>query len=528
RTLRRMPDARTRARRRQCRRDDRRVRRAGDGEVPPRRRRRPRLRSLHRVHRCRGRRGLRHVRRACAQRVAEGIVAEGEPRSAAAALRLGISIEARAACAAGDRQRRHRDGKRSDHAPRPRGRRDARPCGVPRSLSVASPRCRVVRRRAAHARRVAARAAALRGSRSGARRVPQAHHAAPARPVLRRARWPCIPPGAERRRAQARRRLVAGRARARAHRNTGVRRMITRDIDAFSRHVRTLAHDFGPPVARAAFLVAPDGFRLAAQSATDNRYMASHAAFDAARALQEHRALHRALSGVIPTICFPGDPDAPDALFPNNVFATAANGRYIVGRMRHPVRQREAQREDIRAFFAGVLDYAEIDLSLQPHVCELTGALVIDRARGIGWCGLSERCDEEGAHLMHDAFGLRATLLFDLAPGEYHTNVVLAVLAGRAVLACPRGFANAAVIDALAQVYGSHVIVLSDAEHAAFAGNAIALSPDAVWMSARADAALAPATRAALAQAGFAVRSVPLAAIEAAGGSLRCCVGEVF
>ena len=50
--------------------------------------------------------------------------------------------------------------------------------------------------------------------------------------------------------------------------------MITRDIDAFVAHARTLEHDFGPPVARAAFLVAPDGFRLADESATDNRYMA--------------------------------------------------------------------------------------------------------------------------------------------------------------------------------------------------------------------------------------------------------------
>jgi len=304
--------------------------------------------------------------------------------------------------------------------------------------------------------------------------------------------------------------------------------MITRDIDAFVAHARTLEHDFGPPVARAAFLVAPDGFRLADESATDNRYMAEHAAFDASRASEEHRALHRALAEVLPTVCFPGDPEAPDALFPNNVFATAANGRTIVGRMRHPVRQREAQREDIRAFFAGVLDYAEIDLSTQPHPCELTGALVLDRARGIGWCGLSERCDEEGAHLMHEAFGLRATLLFDLAPGEYHTNVVLAVLAGRAALVAPRGFADRRVVDAIDRVYAPHAIVLSEAEHAAFAGNAIALSHDVAWMSEAAARSLSAGTRHALTHAGFTVRGVPLDAIEAAGGSLRCCVGEVF
>ena len=46
-----VPDARTRAGRRQRRRDGRGVRRPGDGEVPARRRRRPRLRSLPRLHR---------------------------------------------------------------------------------------------------------------------------------------------------------------------------------------------------------------------------------------------------------------------------------------------------------------------------------------------------------------------------------------------------------------------------------------------------------------------------------------------
>ena len=308
--------------------------------------------------------------------------------------------------------------------------------------------------------------------------------------------------------------------------------MITRDIDAFAAHVRMLDPDFGPPTARAAFLVAPDGFRLAEQSATDNRYMAKDEGFDAARASAQHRDLQRALASVLPTICFPGDPQAPDALFPNNVFGTAwsndGGGRYIVGRMRHPVRQREAARSDIRGFFGGVLDYAEVDLSKQEHPCELTGALVIDRARGIGWCGLSERCDEEGARLMHEAFDLRATLMFDLATGEYHANVVLAILAGRAVLAAPGGFADARLLQALEAVYAPYCIVLSPGEHAAFAGNAIALSDDAVWMSAAAGASLTAVTRTRLDAAGFAVRTVALDAIEAAGGSLRCCIGELF
>jgi hypothetical protein len=303
--------------------------------------------------------------------------------------------------------------------------------------------------------------------------------------------------------------------------------MITRDTHAFLNFARGCAPDFGPPTARAAFLVAPDGFTLAEQSAQDNRYMAEANAFDPARASRQHRDLHRALSQVLPTICFAGNPDTPDALFPNNVFGTAA-GRYIVGRMRHEVRQREAVRGDIRGFFAGVLDYAEIDLSTQQHSCELTGSLVIDRARGLGFCGLSERCDEEGARLMHEAFGLRATLLFDLAPGEYHTNVVLAVLASRAAIICAEGFADGAAVDAIAALYAPHVARCSRVEHAAFAGNAIALSSDKVWMSAKAGRVLSETNRRVLRDAGFEVATVELDAIEAGGGSLRCCVGEIF
>ena len=41
--------------------------------------------------------------------------------------------------------------------------------------------------------------------------------------------------------------------------------MITRDCAAFVAFARGLAPDFGPPVARAAFLVAPEGFALAVQ-----------------------------------------------------------------------------------------------------------------------------------------------------------------------------------------------------------------------------------------------------------------------
>ena len=142
---------------------------------------------------------------------------------------------------------------------------------------------------------------------------------------------------------------------------------------------------------------------------------------DATRALYQHAALARRLSADVPVVRFAGDPDHPDGMFPNNVFATTP-GQLVIGSMRHAVRRREAARADIRGWFRDVLGYRETDLSGRACVAELTGALCIDRARGIGYCGLSERCDLAGAHAMHAAFGLRLTLAFELAPGEYHAN----------------------------------------------------------------------------------------------------------
>ena len=302
--------------------------------------------------------------------------------------------------------------------------------------------------------------------------------------------------------------------------------MITTDVDAFLEAFRRLPAS-SPATARAAFLVSPLGFALAGESARDNHYMDLAVRVDAQRALVQHAELARRLADDAPVISFPGDPDAPDGLFPNNVFATVER-RLIIGRMRHPVRQREARRADIRAWFADVLGYAVDELPAGDYVAELTGSLVIDRARRVGFCGLSERCDIAGARAMHAAFGLDLTLCFNLAKGEYHTNVVLAILAGRAALLAEDGFADAAAARAIASAYADATIALDPAQKRAFAANAISLAPDRVWMSATAAASLTSAQTAALTAAGLRVDAVELDEIEKAGGSLRCCVAEIF
>ena len=55
--------------------------------------------------------------------------------------------------------------------------------------------------------------------------------------------------------------------------------MISDDLDAFVAQASRLPA-IGPATARGVFLVAPDGMRLAEQSAADNAYMDLSVAFD--------------------------------------------------------------------------------------------------------------------------------------------------------------------------------------------------------------------------------------------------------
>jgi hypothetical protein len=303
--------------------------------------------------------------------------------------------------------------------------------------------------------------------------------------------------------------------------------MLTRDVDAFLTLAASLSPDAGPGCAKSVFLISPDGFRLSEQSASDNRYMRLEQPADALVAMSEHHALQLEISKVRPVICFPGAQSTPDAVFPNNVFATTP-GRLIIGHMRHPVRQSEVLRPDIRGFFTDTLGYREVDLSAQAGICELTGSLIIDRARNIGFCGLSERCDEAGARAMYEAFNLDACLLFNLAEGEYHTNVVLSVLASRAVVVAASGFRDAAVAEAIAGFYGGRAIRLRESQKDDYAGNCIALTDHTVFLSQRALDSLDPEQCAQFADYGFSLVPVALPMLERAGGSLRCCVGEIF
>ncbi len=303
--------------------------------------------------------------------------------------------------------------------------------------------------------------------------------------------------------------------------------MIIDNAVDFTRAVRDVACG---PLSRpkAVLMVEPCGFRVSDETARDNVYMAAGQAVDEEKARRQHRDLAAAIAVIgLPAIRFTGRPETPDDIFPNNVFATCP-GRLIVGAMHHAERRRESERPDIRAFFTGLLGYRTVELAAPGVVAELTGALVIDHCRNIGYCGMTERVNAAGAAAMDEAFGLDLTYCFPLKPAEYHTNVVMAVFAGRALVICPSAFADPADAAAIAGVYGERVLEIDEREKNAFAGNGIALGDNDVFFSATAARALGERKLQRLAAWGFTIHTVELDEIEKAGGSLRCCIAEIF
>ncbi len=302
---------------------------------------------------------------------------------------------------------------------------------------------------------------------------------------------------------------------------------ITSDPQSFLQQARSLPCE-GPVACNAVFLVAPEQFRFCEDSARDNVYMCQDSAFSQQRALEQHHALAQKLQHLgVPTISFPGDPQCPDGIFPNNVFATAP-GRLILGAMKHPARQREAERADIRYWFEQGMGLKVVSLAGDGRVAELTGVLIIDRARRLGFCGMTERVNEAGLKAMAEAFGLRLVFRFDLAKGEYHTNVVMSVLASRAVVLQRDALVPAQAAEAIADFYEQRVIWITPEQKNAFAGNCIAVTRQDVLISQTGYDSLEDGQRQQFSQYGFRLHPLPADEIEKAGGSIRCMVAEVF
>ena len=285
----------------------------------------------------------------------------------------------------------------------------------------------------------------------------------------------------------------------------------------------------------AVVMVRPHRFTPNPETAADNRFQ-SVAAADMAQAIAAAARLEAA--GVrVHLFDDDGSRDTPDSVFPNNWFSTHPDGQVALYPMYSPSRRRERRGDIIDMLkreyrVRQVVDYS--GLEQDQLYLEGTGAMVLDHVERVAYMACSNRASREvlarfAAQFNYEPFA------FDSADAGgrpvYHTNVLMCVasrfaLVGLELIPSPE---RRAQLRARLQRSGREVIALDHRQIGEFAGNALELGGSdgpLLALSARAEASLGPAQRAAIARSA---RLLPLAVptIEMAGGSVRCMLAGI-
>jgi len=230
----------------------------------------------------------------------------------------------------------------------------------------------------------------------------------------------------------------------------------------------------------------------------------------------------------------------PDEVFPNNWLSLHADGTAVLYPLL-PASRRPERRGDVLEALRDRHEY-RIDriLDLTHHeqrggALEGTGSLVLDRVRRVAFAAWSPRTTPEPLEQFATELGYE-TVTFDAVDRAgrpiYHTNVLLALGTSFAAL-CSCSITDMAerrrVLARLEQT-GREIVDLDFGELEAFAGNLLELRGGhgpLIALSARARAALRPATCTALERHGRLV-SADITTIENhGGGSVRCMLAEV-
>ncbi|WP_265570970.1 citrulline utilization hydrolase CtlX [Sphingomicrobium nitratireducens] len=290
--------------------------------------------------------------------------------------------------------------------------------------------------------------------------------------------------------------------------------------------------------ARAALMVRPHRFRVNAETASDNHFQRAGAIEDTARAFDEVTRVAAALekAGVEVVLAEDEGDATPDSVFPNNWLTTHRDGRVALYPMRAESRRGE-RREDILALLAerfalgDVVDYSVAEA--EGRFLEGTGAMVLDRSARVAYVARSPRSDEELLGRFCSDFGYEACQ-FDASDAQgraiYHTNVVMALLPGLALVGLDMVGEGRAALEARLAEGGYEIMALSGGEIGAFAGNMLALEGREGAVIACSTTALAALSQAQRARIGRAGKIVPfdIPTVEKAGGSARCMLAEIF
>jgi hypothetical protein len=301
-----------------------------------------------------------------------------------------------------------------------------------------------------------------------------------------------------------------------------------------------------PQSAGAVLMVRPANFGCNPQTAPSNAFQAKPglpSRDDQTAALREFHGLAEGLERAGVEVLIAPDseqPTKPDAIFPNNWVSFHRDGTVALYPMLAPNRRWE-RRDEILQRVVRVGEFRvsrTVDLThreSEDKYLEGTGSVVLDRVHRVAYACSSPRTDLDVLGEFAQQLDYELMTFDAVDPGGaavYHTNVLMAIGTGFAVVCCesiPNATHRAAVLSKLSST--DHAIVeITLAQMAQFAGNVLELavpSGKLIALSRTALDCLAPAQRRALeAQASLIPAAIPT--IERiGGGSVRCMLAEI-
>ena len=295
-------------------------------------------------------------------------------------------------------------------------------------------------------------------------------------------------------------------------------------------------------------MVRPARFGFNPQTAASNAFQSAVALGAVAGAAAQESALrefdalaHRLARAGVGVIAADdtASPVKPDAVFPNNWVSLHRDGTVVLYPMLAANRRQERSEEILRLVRAGgYRTLRTVDLSYREaegKYLEGTGSLVLDRPHRIAYACLSPRTDldvlgEFAQQLDYDLVTFEA---FDAAAtAVYHTNVLMAIGAGFAVL-CSEAITDAQQRAAVTQTLrdtGHEIIEITLPQMLQFAGNLLELAPasgNLIALSSTAWNSLDAAQQRLLERHGSVVAADIPVIERTGGGGVRCMRAEI-
>jgi N-dimethylarginine dimethylaminohydrolase len=232
---------------------------------------------------------------------------------------------------------------------------------------------------------------------------------------------------------------------------------------------------------------------------------------------QQWDALHDALRRLGAAIeLTPPVAGLPDLVFTANA-AVVLDRRVLLARFRHA--ERQSEEAHYAAAFSSLKARGLVDSVTrlpQGVVLEGAGDCVWDDARALFWMGYGPRSDLAGRLVVQDTFGVETVALKLADDRFYHMDTALSPLPRGEVMYLPQAFTDTGLAAIRERVAADQRIEIGIEDGEKLAANAVCLG-DTLVMPACGDS-----LRAALAERGYAVITLPLDAFLESGGAGFC------